>query len=473
MFGNHLIKTENIIAVFKGNMDFKKRILRVGGKTCMIFFIEGMVDSNALSRFIIEPLKNTEDIQKSLESGEISFCDAEKAAAEADVIAGILRGKAALVIAGAGYLFDVRKVEKRSVEQPSEENAVKASKDSFVEELKVNTTLLRKKIVSEHLMIEQSEAGRQSHTTLAVVYMKNIANDQLVEEVKEKLKQLDVDGVITPGIVEQCMTENLASFFPQAVLSERPDKVCSSLLKGRVAVLVDGIPLGYILPATLNQFMSTPEDYSRNFVFASMVRLLRYFLLGMEVLLPGIYIALTTFHYEMLPSKLALSIAQAKMGVPFPVIFEVLAMLALFEVLIEAGMHMPQSSGQAVSIVGALVVGEAAISANLISPAALIIVAISAIASFAMPNQEFGNALRLWRIIITVLSSMIGLFGIVAGAILLLAHLAGLESFGVPYLAPLAGVRNPKIKDTLIIVPDKYNVDRPQELKVKNKRRLR
>lgn len=473
MFGNHLIKPENIMAIFKGNMDFKKRVLRVADKTCMIFFIEGMVDSTALSRFIIEPLKNTQDIEQSLDVGEISFCDIEKADEEKSVISGILRGKAALLIKGKGYLFDVRKVEKRSVEQPSEENAVKASKDSFVEELKINSTLLRKKIVSENLVIEKTEAGRQTHTVIAVIYMRNIANTKLIEEVKNKLDRINVDGVLGPAIVEQAVTENLASFFPQAVITERPDKVCDSLLKGRVAVLVDGIPLGYILPATLNQFMSTPEDYSGNFVFASVVRMLRYFLLGMEVLLPGAYVALTTFHYEMIPAKLALSIAQAKMGVPFPVIFEVLAMLALFEVLIEAGLHMPQSSGQAVSIVGALVVGEAAISADLVSPAALIIVAISAISSFAMPNQEFGNALRLWRVIITVLGSALGLFGVVAGGIVLLAHLAGLESFGVPYLAPLAGVRMPKIKDTLVIVPDKYNVNRPQELKVKNKRRAR
>ncbi len=473
MFGNCLIKTENIMRIFKKNMDFKKRYLRVANKTCMIFFIEGMIDSSALSRFIIEPLKNTSDIEKSLESGEICFCDANKANDEEQVILGILRGKAALVINGKGYLFDVRKVEKRSVEQPSEENAVKASKDSFVEELKINTTLLRKKIVNENLVIEQTEAGRQTHTTIAIIYMQNIANEQLIENVKNKLNRIQVDGIITPGVIEQYVEENLFSFFPQAVITERPDKVCNSLIKGRVAVLVDGIPLGYILPATLNQFMSTPEDYSGNFVFASVVRMLRYFLLGMEVLLPGAYVALTTFHFEMLPSKLALSIAQAKMGVPFPVIFEILAMLALFEVLIEAGLHMPQSSGQAVSIVGALVVGEAAISADLVSPAALIIVAISAISSFAMPNQEFGNALRLWRVIITVLGSALGLFGVVAGGIALLTHLAGLESFGVPYLAPLAGVRKPDIKNTLVVVPDKYMINRPEELKVKNKRRTR
>jgi len=264
---------------------------------------------------------------------------------------------------------------------------------------------------------------------------------------------------------------NIFSFFPQTVITERPDKIAKNLLNGRCAILVDGLPIGYILPASVAQLMSTPEDYSGNFVFASVVRLLRYFLLSVEVLLPGAYVALTTFHYEMLPSKLALSIAQAKMGVPFPVVFEVLAMLALFEVLVEAGLHMPQSSGQAVSIVGALVVGEAAISADLVSPAALIIVAISAISSFAMPNQEFSNGLRLWRIIITVLGAALGLFGVVAGSIILLAHLASLDSIGIPYLAPFAGVKKVRIKDSVIVVPDMINKMRPDELNVKNKRR--
>ncbi len=471
MYGNQPIKIDDILDVFSGNADFKKRFLKVNGNILGVFYIDGMIDSASLSRFVVEKLRYVDDIREAVSTGVISFCDCIEANDKTEVIQAIIRGKAAIVYKDEAYLFDVRKTEKRSVEQPSEESAVKASKDCFVEELRVNTSLLRKKIVSENLRIEQSIIGKQANTAVAVIYMKNIANKKLIEEIKEKLKRIKNDGIITPGTIEQYLRSSLYSFFPQSIITERPDKVARSLLNGRCVILVDGLPIGYILPATISQFMSTPEDYSGNFIFASIVRLLRYCLLFVEVLLPGGYVALTTFHYEMLPSKLALSIAEAKLGVPFPVVFEVLAMLALFEVLIEAGLHMPQSSGQAVSIVGALVVGEAAITADLVSPAALIIVAVSAISSFAMPNQEFSNGLRLWRIIITVAGGALGLFGVVAGGIVLLAHLASLESFGVPYLAPFAGVKKIRFKDSLVVVPDMLNKERPTELKVKNKRR--
>lgn len=471
MFGKEPVKLQDILDVFLGNADFKKRFLKVKGKTYGILYIDGMIDSANLSRFVVEKLRYVDNVRDAVESGEISFCDSLEVIDKNVIIQGILRGKAAVISDNEAYLFDVRRTEKRSVEQPSEESAVKASKDCFVEELRINTSLLRKKIVSENLKIEQCVIGRQTNTAVAICYMQNIINPKLVRAVKEKLKKIDNDGIITPGTIEQYLKSSLYSFFPQTIITERPDKVSRSLLNGRCAIIVDGLPIGYILPATISQLMSTPEDYSGNFIFASIVRLLRYCLLSVEVLLPGGYVALTTFHYEMLPSKLALSIAEAKLGVPFPVVFEILAMLALFEVLIEAGLHMPQSSGQAVSIVGALVVGEAAIAADLVSPAALIIVAISAISSFAMPNQEFSNGLRLWRIIITVLGGVLGLFGVVAGAIILLAHVASLESFGVPYLAPFAGVKKIRFKDALIVVPDMLNKERPTELQVKNKRR--
>lgn len=473
MFIEAPIQANDISSVFRGNMDFKTRTLNINGSICSVFFIEGMVDTIALSRFVVEKLKYIKTLSDAVESGEVPFTVSKQAENKQDVIMGILRGQTAVIYKDEAFLFDLRKTKDRSVDQPSEESAVKASKDCFVEELRTNTTLIRKKIVNSDLRIEQTVIGNQTNTAVAVVYIKSICSDRLVKEIKAKLKTIQNDGIITPGVIEQYLKSNIFSFFPQTVITERPDKIAKNLLNGRCAILVDGLPIGYVLPATVAQLMSTPEDYSGNFVFASIVRLLRYFLLSVEVLLPGAYVALTTFHYEMLPSKLALSIAQAKMGVPFPVVFEVLAMLALFEVLVEAGLHMPQSSGQAVSIVGALVVGEAAISADLVSPAALIIVAVSAISSFAMPNQEFSNGLRLWRLIITILGAALGLFGVVMGAVVLLAHLASLESFGVPYLAPFAGVKKVRIKDSVIVVPDMMNKMRPDELNVKNKRRTK
>ena len=467
------IKKEDIVSVLGSNMDLKERYMRINGGDCHIFYIEGMVDHIAISRFVIERLRNICSLSDAVESGLISAANVSAVSRGEEAVRGIIAGHAAVLYNDEAYLFDVRKTPMRSVDQPSEESAVKASKDSFVEDIKVNTALIRKKIASADLHLERLVLGRQTNTTVAIAYMDNICNTELVEKVLSSLESIDCDGVITPDVIEQSLRSSTFSFFPQTVITERPDKIAKHLLSGRCAVLVDGLPMGYILPATLSLIMSTPEDYAGNFIFAATVRLLRYFLLSISVLLPGAYVALTTYHYEMLPSRLALSIAEAKTGVPFPIIFEVLAMLALFEILIQAGQHMPKSSGQAVSIVGALVVGEAAIAADLVSPAALIIVAVSVISCFAMPNQEFANGLRLWRIIITVAGASIGLFGVVAGLTVLIAHLASLESFGVSYLAPFAGVRQIRLKDALFVVPDKLNRYRPDELEVKNKRRTK
>ncbi len=458
---------------FSNNEDFKSKTVQTEHYRFYVYYIDGMIDSNLLSRFVIEKLRFVSSMEEDTENGLVSFCDWEKTNDINKIKDGILRGKALVVCENEGYLFDVRKTEKRSVDKPSEENSIRASKDSFVEEVKINITLIRKKIVSNELKVNFSTAGKQTQTKIAVIYMKNIANEKLVQSVKRAIEKIDTDGVITPGVVQQYFSKRIFSPFPQTVTTERPDKAAHNILMGRVAVIVDGIPLCFVLPATVSEFMSTPEDYSGNFIFSSAVRLLRYFLIWVELFLPGMYVALTTFHFEMIPPKLALSIAEAREGVPFPVLFEVLSMLALFEVLVEAGLHMPESSGQAVSIVGALVVGEAAISADLVSPAALIIVAISAVCSFAMPDQEFSNGLRLWRIILTVSGGIFGLFGVIIGGIVLLCELSSLESFGVPYLAPFAGIRKTATVKAVFVIPDKNDKYRPIELNTKNKGRTK
>lgn len=467
------IDKQKIVKKLEDNVDFRKREFKNKAKKYTLIYIDGMVDLTNLSRFVIEQIPQIKSFKKSVKSAVLGFCDYEFLNEDAKIIEGILRGKAALFYKKQCVLFDVRKTEGRAITPPTEESSVLSSKDSFVEEAKVNISLLRKKIVSENLKFEQIIIGKQTKTLACVAFMENIANKHLIKNVKQKLEQLNVDGVFTTSMIEQALSDNLFCPFPQVVISERPDKIGKNLLQGRVAVIVDGIPLAFILPGTISSLMSTPEDYSSNFIFSSFVRVLRYFLISIEILLPGGYVALTTFHYEMIPTKLALSIAEAKLGVPFPVIFEVLSMLALFEVLVEAGLHMPKSSGQVVSIVGALVVGEAAIGVNLVSPAAVIIVAISVISSFAMPNQGFGNALRIWRIVITVLGAILGLFGVVAGAICLLIQLAALESFNVPYLSPFVKQDINEIKKSVLVVPDKINKFRPNELSPKNKRRRR
>jgi len=444
---------EKIIKAFENSYDFKTRYILGEAVTATVMYLDGFVDLSMLTKFVVDKIKGVSDISRAVEKGIIPFCDAERIYDEGEAINSILCGKAVLVSGDASFVFDVRKTEHRSIEQPTEESAVKASKDSLTEEMKVNITLIRKKIISAALKAERLKIGNATNTGVSVLYISGNADIKLVEGVKRIIGEANIESAVTPNVIEQILSKKLYSFFPQTVITERPDRIARLLLEGKCAVIVDGLPLAFILPATLSMFLTTSDDFSGNFIFASVIRIMRYCLIGIEVLLPGAYVAITTFHFEMIPMKLALSIASAREGVPFPVVFEMLVMLLLFEVLSEAGLHMPKSSGQAVSIVGALVVGEASIKANLVSPAAVIIVAISAICSFAMPDQGFSNALRLWRVIITVCGSMLGLFGVIAAAIVLLISLSGLEVFGIPYLAPLAGVKRIKIRDVLTVSP--------------------
>lgn len=441
-----MIRCEMIFHAFAQVDEFRKRYLR---DNILLLYMDGLVDTALVSRQIEEPIRQGCSVY------DIPLCTAREAENEQEVIAALLRGKAALLQNGACVVADVRKTEKRSVSPPEEESAVNGSKDSFVEEMKTNLTLLRKKLVTAKLKTVRKQVGTVSHTAVAIVFLEGVASARLVSEAEKILSSVRTEAILTPDILEQYLSSRLYSVFPQTLQTQRPDKAAQNLIKGRIVLLVDGLPVAFVLPATLAQLMQTPEDDSVNFIFASLVRLLRYTLLFVELFFAGTYVALTTFHVEMLPEKLALSISQARQGVPFPVIFEILVMMALFEVLIEAGMHMSQNTGQAVSIVGALVVGEAAIEADLVSPAALIVVAVSAIASFAMPDQMFSNGLRLYRLAITLAGAVLGLFGVVMVGLVLMVELASLESFGTPFLAPLAGVSKVRWKDTLLVVPSK------------------
>ena len=278
--------------------------------------------------------------------------------------------------------------------------------------------------------------GRQSLTPVDVVWLENIADPDTVRRVGERLDEMDIDGVESAWDLEEYLVPAVSSPFPLILSTQRPDRFCRELLDGRVGLLCDGIPLGWVVPGTADQFFKTGQDRAYHWMAASALRLIRYFCAAVTLLLPGLYIAMVTYHPEAIPGKLALSIVAAKQEVPFSTIFEVLIMLLAFEIIQEAGLRLPGPIGSTVSILGGLVVGNAAVDAHIVSPAVLIAVAIAGVAGYTMPAQDFGNALRLWRFGLTVLSSLGGLFGLVLGCVALLYHLAGLESFGVAYLAP-------------------------------------
>lgn len=477
----------NIQAVLFDNTDVIFRSITVRNNPLLratLVFVDGLAAQNAISELIIKPLMQQSAFDQCasqqqavhlIADGNVYYAASKTRDKISDVIDDILTGNAVLLFDSihCAVSFDVKGFEKRSITEPTGENVIKGAKDSFVETIRVNTATCRRKIKSPNLVIEETIVGKQSKTPVAIVYLKNIVNKELVAEVRKRLDSIEIDRAITPGYVEEFIVDNKNSVFPQIQYTERPDKFCTNIVDGRVGVIIDGHPVAYIVPATLPMFLQAPEDYSQQFIVSSIIRYLRYTAMFVTLLLPGFYVSITTFHLEMIPTELAISIAASKEGVPFPMPVEVFIMLAAFELLVEAGLRLPRTIGQAVSIVGAVVVGQSAVQAKLLSPATVVIIALTAIASFTMPNQDFSNALRLWRFILFILGSLIGMFGLTSGLIFLIFHWSQMETYGVPYLSPFISNGSSQLMDTIVRMPLSTMKNRPKELKNINKRKMK
>lgn len=312
--------------------------------------------------------------------------------------------------------------------------------------------------------------GELTRTEVAVAYLEQIANADVVQEIRSRIQRIQIDGVLESGYIEQLIEERSFSPFPQYLVTERPDYIVSALLEGRVAILTDGTPFVISGPMTFWGFLQAGEDYYDRVLFANMIRFIRLILLMAALLLPSIYVALTTFHQQMIPTKLLLSIAAAREGVPFPALVEALLMEGTFEALREAGVRLPKQIGQAVSIVGGLVVGQAAVQAGIVSAPMVIVVSLTGIASFTIPRYNFSFAFRILRFPMILLAGMFGLYGITAGLLCILIHLAGLSSLGVPYLFPVSPVTFQGLKDAIFRAPLWTMYFRPQ---TEGKRQIR
>lgn len=378
----------------------------------------------------------------------------------------VLSGMVALVFDSEekAIVYDIRMFEKRSIQEPSEENVMKGSKESFIEVMRMNTALIRRRIRSEHLVVETLSAGKISKTDIALVYISNIADVSTVNNIREIINSIDIDNLSTPAFIEEYLVENKHSIFPQIMYTQRPDRVAANLSDGRIALVVDGIPFAYILPCQLPMLMQSPDDYANHFFIGSSLRIIRYLSMIVTLFLPAFYIAATTYQSQMLPVQLALSTQAAKQKVPFSSASEVLGLLIAFEILIEAGLRLPKAVGTAMSILGGLVVGQSAVSANLISPAVVVIVALAGISGFIMPNQDLSSGIRLIRFVLAVLASVAGFFGLVIGLIILITHLCSLDNYRTAYISPFVDVEERNIKDTLFRFPIKYFKKRPEDV---------
>lgn len=350
----------------------------------------------------------------------------------------------------------------RSVQEPSSQTVIRGPKEGFTEKLLVNIALIRKRIRNKYLRVDNLTLGYVSNTQVTLIYIDKIVNTDILAEIKRRLEKVEIDGILDSNYIEELIKDDRYSIFPTIQNTEKPDAAAASLLEGRIVILVDGSPFVLVAPALVFDFVQSTEDYYHNFIIASSMRLLRYVSLILTLLIPSLFIALTTYHQEMIPTPLLISLAAQREPVPFPAFPEVLLMEATFEVLREAGIRMPRAIGPSISIVGALVLGQAAVEAGIVSAAVVIIVSITAITSFVMPNYSLSNAIRLLRFVFIFLAAAFGLYGIFMGLIALVLHLAKLKSIGIPYITPVAPMFKHKRKDVFIRSPLWKLAFRPQ-----------
>ena len=479
---------ERLKEIFRDCVDFVQRPVEVGGdpaRKLTLCYLASMVKMERISDYILRPLAQDEALAGVPTAAQAMERMRDGAlynlwAAERDTLdtaaADLVAGWCLLFFPGENRVlsFFVGTEEKRSISAPSNETVLKGARDAFVESVRTNTSIVRRHLKTPDLRIQEQTVGRQSLTVVDILYIEGITDPALVERVTGQLADIDIDAVLATGNIEEYIVPAVSTAFPLIQYTERSDRFCAGLAEGRVGILIDGLPLGYLAPGVLGDFLRAPQDKSSSWMLATVLTVLRYACMLGTLLLPALYIAMVTFHQEMIPTRLALSIIAAKQDVPFRSVFEVIVLLLAFEILQEAGLRLPQSIGQTVSIIGGLVVGSAAVEAKIVSPAVLIVVAIAGIAGYTMPSQELAGALRIWRFLLALCASAAGLFGVIMAAAVLVVHLAGIESFGVSYLTPFAANAGEQVEGHAVLREPLPQVkQRPAALRTRNRRNQR
>ena len=425
-----------------------------GQRKAMLIYIEGLSDVEGIENFVLIPFMgdptNSESLNDYLEY-KMPVSKVIKINIVADCIESISNGNPLLLCEEEvnAYSLGLAKREQRSLEEPVAEGGIRGSREGFTESIGIGTSLLRRIIKSPALKMHSMTIGDYSKTNVVLAYIEGIADNTLIEEITNRLKRIKIDGILESGYIEEMIEDNPYSPFPQIMTTERPDIACSNLLEGRAVILIEGTPFCLIAPITFFSLLQSHEDYYQRFMIGSIIRWLRYLFLGISLLLPSLYVAVLTFHQEMVPAQLLLSMAASREAVPFPAIVEAMLMEIAFEALREAGVRLPKQIGSAVSIVGALVIGQAAVQAGLVSAPMVIIVAITGISSFMIPRYIAGIAIRMLRFPIMLLAATLGLLGVMIGIIAIAIHMCTLRSFGEPYLSPLAPLKRNELKDVL------------------------
>lgn len=482
-------------ALINSDVKFREFQFTVRDKVynAFILYIEGMVDAKTINDFLLRPLMslNKETKHKSISTAITNNItvrkvkkfnledyiynslvpqnDIKRITEFSKIISDINSGNCALFVdtIGTAFSLEVKGFKHRNVSEPQNEVVVRGSQEAFVEVIRINTSILRRLVNNENLIIENTTVGDVSQTKVAICYLKNIANDDLVGEVKYRINNLDIDSLISSGQLEQLIQDNGNTSFPQMLSTERPDKVANLLFEGRVAIIVNGSPYVLVAPSIFVDFISSPEDLNLKYQYSNILRIIRIIAIFFSLLLPGLYIAISTYHPELIPTELLFAIASSRESVPFPIIFEIVIMEISFELIREAGLRVPSPIGPTIGIVGALILGEAAVSASIVSPILIIIVSITAICSFAVPDFSLSFTLRFLRFLFLFLGYVAGFLGIAFGLFIYIAILSNLKSFGVPYLSPYFPSGNKNTDSSLFLRPIWLREQRPNFLDTK------
>ena len=454
------------------------------GEDCRIaaslFWVEGLVGSIDLAETVLRPLGENRTLAaaesaaqcvEAILSGAVYNVSVRQRESVEELRTDLLNGFAVLLFPEAALSIDSRSQLHRSIGEPKLDKGILGPKEAFTEVLRINTGLLRRRLRTAELKNTELCVGRRSGTRVSVLYIEGIAREENARRLLEALRAIDIDGVTALGDIAEYISPRRRSMFPQFLYTERPDRLARLLLQGRIALLIDGIPQALALPCTLPELMRVSEDRSNHAAVASSLLLLRWCALLTSLLLPALYVAVAMYHQEMIPYRLLESIIESKQNVPFSTGAEILGMLAAFGLLQEAGLRLPEQAGTTVSIIGTLIVGQSAVEARVVSPIAVIVVAFAGIAGYTQPNQQMGAAIRIWRFLLTLCTLFLGLYGLMAGLVVLLWRLCSMECCGVAYLYPLADGGRRRLTEALLRLPLRLKKYRDGPLCGRNRRR--
>ncbi|NLC44672.1 MAG: spore germination protein [Clostridiales bacterium] len=470
---------EKFQAFLKESSDavFRKFKLGTNNIDCALIYIDGLIEKSVIHDSILRPMMSSvleyealiSDVIKPEEAYDfiidhvLTVADMRESETLDEAMLLVLSGEVILIVDGYDKLIilSARGWSTRSISDPQSESVIRGAREGFTETLRTNTALLRRKCKDPNMVIRTIRLGRRSKTDISYVYIKGITNNKLIEELEERLSAVDIDQIASAGHLEQLIQDNSLTPLPQMQVTERPDKAISNLMEGRVIVLVDNSPFALTIPTTFAQFFQSPEDYNERWIVASFIRFLRWTASFFAVFTPAVYIAVVTYHPGLIPTRLALSIAATRTGVPFPSVIEAVLMEMTIELLRESGARLPKGIGQTIGIVGGLVIGDAAVNAGLTSPIMVIIVALTAIASFVIPTYSAALGLRTMRFPLMLMAAILGLYGVMLAFIVINIHLVSIKSFGINYMAPQAPTILSDMKDFVIRGPARKMKKRP------------